>query len=68
MVIVQMLLLTNILSSDTDIVPVMNALIIWAVKTVILMEGLSIALNQKGARNDFLIQWYSRIRQEPACC
>lgn len=55
MVIVQIYLLTNILNSDTDIVPVMNALIIWAVKTVILMAGVSIVLDQKGARYDLTV-------------
>lgn len=55
MVIVPIYLLINILNLDTEIVPVMNALIIWAVKTVILMAGVSIGLDQKGARYDFLI-------------
>ena len=32
-----------------------DVLITWAVKTVILMADLSIARNQKGARNDFPI-------------
>ena len=55
MVIVQIYLLINILNLDTEIVPVMNALIIWAVKTVILMAGVSIVLDQKGAQHDLTV-------------